>query len=95
MAPTIVYTIPDRISDGYLIQDRVYYGRLFISSKNKLVQHDSMFLTILSMSDCHGVCFLIIDRGVSVGTNAWEVCEYSISEVEWYYQAVSQNQGVL
>ena len=31
------------------------------------------------MSDCHGICFLIIDRGVSVGTNALEVCVYSIS----------------
>ena len=31
------------------------------------------------MSDCHGICFLIIDRGVSVGTNAWEVSVYSIS----------------
>ena len=38
-----------------------------------------MFLTILTMSDCHGICCLIIDRGVSVGTNAWEVCVYSIS----------------
>ena len=38
-----------------------------------------MLLTILSMSDCHGICFLIIGRGVSVGTNAWEVCVYSIS----------------
>ena len=42
--------------------------------------HDSMFLTILSMSDCHGICFLIIDSGVSVGTSAWGVCVYSISE---------------
>ena len=31
------------------------------------------------MSDCHGICFLIIDRGVSVVTNALEVCVYSIS----------------
>ena len=31
------------------------------------------------MSDCHGICFLIIDSGVSVGTNAWEACVYSIS----------------
>ena len=38
-----------------------------------------MFLTILPMSDCHGLCFLIIDRGVSIGTNALEVCVYSIS----------------
>ena len=41
--------------------------------------HDSILLIILSMSDCCGICFLIIDRGVSVGTNAWEVCVYSIS----------------
>ena len=38
-----------------------------------------MFLTILSMYDCCGIRFLIIDSGVSVGTNAWEVCVYSIS----------------
>ena len=38
-----------------------------------------MFLTILSISDCHGICFLIIDRGVSVGTHAWDICVYSIS----------------
>ena len=31
------------------------------------------------MSDCHGICFLVIDRGVSAGTNALEVCVYSIS----------------
>ena len=31
------------------------------------------------MSDWHGICFLIIDKGVSVGTNAWVVCVYSIS----------------
>ena len=41
--------------------------------------HDSMLLTILLMSDCHGRCFLIIDSGVSVGTSAWGVCVYSIS----------------
>ena len=38
-----------------------------------------MLLTILSMSDCHGICFLIIDSGVSVGMSAWGVCVYSIS----------------
>ena len=40
---------------------------------------DSMLLTILLMSDCHGICFLIIDRGVSVGTSAIGVYVYSIS----------------
>ena len=39
-----------------------------------------MLFTILSMSDCHGICFLIIDSGVSVGTSAWDVCVYSIPE---------------
>ena len=38
----VVYPIPDRISDGYLIWDRIYYGRLFISSKNKLVQWNTL-----------------------------------------------------
>ena len=38
MVPTVVYPIPDNISDGYSIRDRIYYGRLFIGSKNKLVQ---------------------------------------------------------
>ena len=51
----------------------------WIGNSSKWIMHDSMFLTILSMSDCHSICFLIIDSGVSVGTNAWEVCVYSIS----------------
>ena len=37
MVPMVVYPIPDNISDGYSIWDRIYYGRLFIGSKNKLV----------------------------------------------------------
>ena len=39
----------------------------------------SMFLTILSMSDCLGMCLQIIDSGISIGTSAWGVCVYSIS----------------
>ena len=39
----------------------------------------SIFLTILSMSDCLGMCLQIIDKGVSIGTSAWGVCVYSIS----------------
>ena len=39
----------------------------------------SMFLTILSMSDCLGMCLQIIDSGVSIHTNAWRVCVYPIS----------------
>ena len=38
------------------------------------------------MSDCHGICFLIIDRGVSVGTNAWEVCVYSTTGLNGFYK---------
>ena len=38
-----------------------------------------MFLAILSMSDCLGMCLQIIDNGVSIGTSAWGVCVYSIS----------------
>ena len=33
------YSIPNNISVGYSIQDRIYHGQLFISSKNILVQH--------------------------------------------------------
>ena len=51
----------------------------WIGNSNQWITHDSMLLTILSMSDCLGICFWIIDRGVSVGTYAWEVCVYSIS----------------
>ena len=38
-----------------------------------------MLLTVLLMSDYHGICFLIIDSGVSIGMSAWGVCVYSIS----------------
>ena len=31
------------------------------------------------MSDCLGMCFQIIDKGVSIGTSAWGVYVYSIS----------------
>ena len=51
----------------------------WIGNSSPWITCDSMFLTILLMSDCRGIYFLIIDRGVSVGTNAWEVCVYSIS----------------
>ena len=53
----------------------------WIGNSNPCTMHDSMLLTILSMSDCRGIgiCFLIIDSGVSVDTSAWGVCVYSIS----------------
>ena len=38
-----------------------------------------MLLTILWISDYHGICFLIIDSGVSVSMSALGVCVYSIS----------------
>ena len=38
-----------------------------------------MLLMILLMSDYHGICFLIIDSGESVGMSALGVCVYSIS----------------
>ena len=31
------------------------------------------------MSDCLGMCFQIIDNGLSIGTSAWGVCVYLIS----------------
>ena len=37
------------------------------------------FFTILSMSDCLGMCFLMINNGESTGTSGWDFCVYSIS----------------
>ena len=51
----------------------------WIGNSNPCITHDSMLLTTLSMSDCHGICFLIIDSGVSVGMSAWGVFVYSVS----------------
>ena len=51
----------------------------WISNSNPCITHDSMLLTIISMSDCCGICFLTIDSGVSVGISAWGLCVYSIS----------------
>ena len=50
-----------------------------ISNSKLWTTHVSMILTILSMSDCLGMCLQIIDNGVSIGTNAWGVCVNSIS----------------
>ena len=52
---------------------------VWIGNSNPCITHDSMLFTILSVSNCHDICFLIIDSGVSVGTSAWGVCVYSIS----------------
>ena len=52
----------------------------WIGYSNPWIMCDSMFLTILSMSDSCGICFLIIDREVSVGINAWEVCVYVVHQ---------------
>ena len=51
----------------------------WIGHSNSCIMHDSMLLTSLSMSDCHGIYFLIINSWVLVGMNTWGVCVYSIS----------------
>ena len=51
----------------------------WIGNSKLRITRVSMFLTILSMSDCLGMCLRIIDNGVSIGTNAWGVCVNSIS----------------
>ena len=51
----------------------------WIGNSKLWITRVSMFLTILSMSDCLGMCLWIIDSGVSIGTNAWGFCVYSIS----------------
>ena len=35
------------------------------------------------MSDCLGMCFQIIDKGVSIGTSAWGVCVYVMPPQSW------------
>ena len=51
----------------------------WIGNSKLWITRVSMFLTILSMSDCLGMCLWIIDSGVSIGTSAWGACVYSIS----------------
>ena len=51
----------------------------WIGNSKLWITHVSMFLTILSMSDCQGMCLQIIDNAVSIGTNVWGVCVYLIS----------------
>ena len=53
-----------------------------------------MFLTILSMSDCIGMCLQIIDNGVSIGTSAWGICVYLISGGQIALTGSFQNPGV-
>ena len=42
----------------------------WIGSSKLWITCVSMFLTILSMSDCLGMCLWIMDSGVSIGTSA-------------------------
>ena len=51
----------------------------WIGNSKLWITHVSMFLTILSMSDCLGMCLWITDNSVSIGTSAWGACVYSIS----------------
>ena len=51
----------------------------WISNSKLWIRHVLIFLTILFMSDCLGMCLQIIDKGVPIGTSAWEVCVYLIS----------------
>ena len=46
------------------------------------------------MSDCLGMCFQIIDKGVSIGTSAWGACVYSISRGQMVLTGSISNPGV-
>ena len=50
----------------------------WIGNSNPCIICVSMLFTILSISDCQGMCFLMIDSGVSISTSGWEVLVYSI-----------------
>ena len=51
----------------------------WIGNSRPCIMCNSMLPTISSMSDWCGICFLMTDRGVSVGMSAWGICVYSIS----------------
>ena len=68
----------DKHLENVLMFDKLLRSCAWIGSSNPCITHDSMLLTILSMSDCHGICFLIIDSGVLVDTSALGICVYSI-----------------
>ena len=51
----------------------------WIGNSSPCIIHVSILFTILSMSDCLGICFLMTNNGVSTGTSGLEVLVYSIS----------------
>ena len=51
----------------------------WIGNSSPCITHVSILFTILSMSDCLGMCFVMINNGVSTGTTGWDFCAYSIS----------------
>ena len=51
----------------------------WMGNSSPCITHVSILFTILSMSDCLGICFLMTDNGVSTGTSVLEVLVYSIS----------------
>ena len=51
----------------------------WIGNSSPCIMCVSILFTILSMSDCLGMCFLMIDNGVPTGTSGWDFCVYSIS----------------
>ena len=51
----------------------------WIGNSNLCIMCDSMLLMILSMSNCPGICFLMMDNGASIGMSAWDVHVYSTS----------------
>ena len=50
----------------------------WIGNSKLWITHVSIFLTILSMSECLGMCLQMIDKGVSIGTSAWGICVYVV-----------------
>ena len=51
----------------------------WIGNSNPCITHISRLTTILSMSDSQGMCFLITDNGVSIGTSDCGLLLNSIS----------------
>ena len=65
----------------------------WIGNSSPCITRVSIFFTMLSMSDCLGMCFLMIDNGVSTGTCGWDFCVYSISGGQMVLTACISKSG--
>ena len=60
----------DKCHGNVLMSDKTFMRSCtWIGNSSLCITHVSILFTILSMSDCLGMCFLMIDNGISTGTS--------------------------